>query len=265
MRLDIADISVRIDSRPIVTAAALTAEPGELVALIGPNGSGKSTLLRTVYRALRPTTGVVSLNGEDLWRMPAREAARRRAVVTQHGDLAAEFSVTEVVTTGRTPHKRPLDREKDTDRAVVAQSLERVGMDWAEDRLMSTLSGGERQRVLLARALAQQAPLLVLDEPTNHLDVRAQMDLLDLIRSLGLTLLAALHDLDHAAAYADRVVVLQHGRVVANGPPLEVLTPEFIAQVFGVRAHIGTHPITGRPHIAIAPLQQANPHPIRTS
>lgn len=254
MRLELAGVSAEIDSHPILTGVDLVAAPGEFVALIGPNGSGKSTLLRTIYRALRPKAGVISLDGEDLWRMRARHAARHRAVVTQHGDVDAGFSVTEVVGTGRAPHKGLLDREDDTDRAVVAESLERVDMSWAADRLLSTLSGGERQRVLVARALAQQAPLLVLDEPTNHLDVRAQLGLLDLIGSLGLTLLAALHDLDHAAAYGDQVVVLQHGRVKGCGPPLELLTPEFIAEVFGVRAHVGTHPLTGRPSIAVASL-----------
>ncbi|WP_433324417.1 ABC transporter ATP-binding protein [Spirillospora sp. CA-294931] len=254
MRLSIAGVTARLDGTAIVSDVDLAAEPGDFVGLIGPNGSGKSTLLRTVYRSLRPSGGVVSLDGDDLWRMRAREAARRRAVVTQHGDLGGEFSVAEVVAMGRSPHKGMLDREDASDRAVVAETLKRVGMDWAGSRLFSTLSGGERQRVLLARALAQEAPLLVLDEPTNHLDVRAQLGLLDLIRSLGLTLLAALHDLDHAAAYCDRVVVLAEGRVRAAGPPLEVLTPEFVAEVFGVRAHIGPHPITGRPHIAVASL-----------
>ncbi len=254
MRLDIVGVHVELDSVPILHDVHLTAESGEFVALIGPNGSGKSTLLRTVYRALRPSAGAVHLDGDDLWRMRTREAARRRAVLPQSGDLDAELSVTEVVATGRTPHKRLLDRENDADRATIATALERVNMDWAADRLLSTLSGGERQRVLVARALAQEAPLLVLDEPTNHLDVRARLDLLDLIRELGLTLLAALHDLDHATAYGDRVAVLKEGRVVAAGPPAEVLTPELIEDVFGVRAHIGSHPITGRPHISVASL-----------
>ncbi|GAA2582319.1 ABC transporter ATP-binding protein [Actinomadura fulvescens] len=254
MRLVIEGVTAEIDGTPIVSDVDLVAEPGRFVGLVGPNGSGKSTLLRTVYRALRPTGGVVSLDGADLWRMPARRAARHRAVVTQHGDLTAEFSAAEVVAMGRAPHKGLLDREDAADRAVVTDSLKRVEMAWAADRLFSTLSGGERQRVLLARALAQEAPLLVLDEPTNHLDVRAQLGLLDLIRSLGLTLLTALHDLDHAAAYCDHVVVLKDGAVRAAGPPLEVLTPEFVAEVFGVRAHVGPHPITGRPHIAVASL-----------
>ncbi|MFI7106365.1 ABC transporter ATP-binding protein [Nonomuraea sp. NPDC050227] len=252
MRLDLAGVSASIDARPIVTDVTLSAGPGEFVALVGPNGSGKSTLLRTVYRSLRPSGGVVRLDGDDLWRMRPRHAARRRAVLPQHNPAGEGFSVAEVVAAGRHSHKRALDRESADDRAVVATALERVGMDWAADRLMTTLSGGERQRVLLARALAQEAPLLILDEPGNHLDVGSQLLLLDLIRSLGLTLLAALHDLDQAAAYADRIVVLREGRVAGQGPPLEVLTPAFIEEVFGVLAHVGPHPITGRPHVAVA-------------
>ncbi|WP_067793668.1 ABC transporter ATP-binding protein [Actinomadura formosensis] len=259
MRLDIAGLTAKIDAKPIISDVDLTAEPGQFVGLVGPNGSGKSTLLRTVYRALRPSTGVVSLDGRDLWRMPAKQAARHRAVLTQHGDLGAEFSVGEVVAMGRAPHKGLFDRDDAADRAVIDESLKRVDMLWAADRLFSTLSGGERQRVLVARALAQEAPLLVLDEPTNHLDVRTQLGLLDLIRSLGLTLLAALHDLDHAVAYCDHLVVLQAGRVRAAGAPLEVLTPEFVGEVFGVRAHIGDHPITGRPHIAVASFESPRP------
>ncbi|MFD0690844.1 ABC transporter ATP-binding protein [Actinomadura fibrosa] len=259
MRLDLNGVSARIDGRPIVTDVHLSAGPGEFVALVGPNGSGKSTLLRTVYRSLRPSGGVVHLGGEDLWRMRPRHAARRRAVLPQHGDAGGEFSVAEAVAVGRTAHKRPLDRENAADRAAVTTALERVGMAWAAGRLLSTLSGGERQRVLLARALAQEAPLLVLDEPTNHLDAGAQFTLLELIRSLGLTLLAALHDLDHAASYADRIVVLRDGRVAGHGPPGEVLTPAFIEDVFGVRAHIGPHPITGRPHVALAPPTSPGP------
>ena len=157
---------------------------------------------------------------------------------------------------GRTPHKSLLDRDGHEDRSIVQEALERVGMDWAAGRLFSTLSGGERQRALVARALAQQAPLLVLDEPTNHLDVRAQLDLLELLRELRLTTLAALHDLDQAASYCDRLAVLSQGSLVAAGAPLDVLTPAFLADVFGVSAHIGDHPLTGRPHVSIAPLRR---------
>jgi iron complex transport system ATP-binding protein len=253
MRLVVDGVGVAIDARPIVAEVDLVVEPGELVALVGPNGSGKSTLLRTVYRALRPDGGAVSLDGEDVWRMRARDAARRRAVVTQHQGAHGDFTAAEVVAMGRTPHLGVLQREGRRDRDLVADALHRVGMAWAGRRRFATLSGGERQRVLLARAVAQQAPLVVLDEPTNHLDVRAQLDLLALVRALRVTVLAALHDLDQAAAHADRVAVLGDGRLVAAGPPVEVLTPGLIEDVFGVRAHVGPHPLTGRPHVAVAP------------
>jgi iron complex transport system ATP-binding protein len=252
MRLELSGLHVDIDARPILTDVDFAVAPGELVALVGPNGSGKSTLLRTVYRTLRPSAGAVLLGGDDLWRIRPREAALRRAVLPQHGETGAEFTAAEIVGMGRTPHLRSWQRPGDVDTGIVTDALNRVGLDWAADRLVTTLSGGERQRVLLARALAQQAPLLVLDEPTNHLDVRSQLELLELVRSLGLTLLAALHDLDHAASLADQVVVLRDGRVVAKGPPLDVLTPALIQEVFGVRAHVGIHPLTDRPHIAVA-------------
>jgi iron complex transport system ATP-binding protein len=254
MRLTVAGVSVEIERHRIVSEVDLVVEPGQVVGLIGPNGSGKTTLLRAVYRALRPVSGVISLDADDLWSISARQAARRRALVTQYDGAPVEFSVEEVVAMGRTPHKGMLDRDGADDRSIVHAALERVGMDWAVNRLFSTLSGGERQRTLVARALAQQAPLLVLDEPTNHLDVRAQLELLELVRDLGLTTLAALHDLDQAASYCDRLAVLSQGTLVANGAPLDVLTPTFLADVFGVRAHIGENPLTGRPHISVAPL-----------
>ena len=254
MQLTVAGVSVEIDGTRIVSDVDLVVEPGEIVGLVGPNGSGKTTLLRAVYRALRPVAGVITLDSDDLWSLSAKQAARRRAIVTQHDGAPVEFSVEEVVAMGRMPHKGLLDRDGEADQAIVEAALERAGIAWAAHRLFSTLSGGERQRVLVARALAQEAPLLVLDEPTNHLDVRAQFDLLELLRDLGLTTLAALHDLDHAASYCDQVVVLERGALVASGSPLDVLTPAFLADVFGVSAHVGSHPLTGRPHIAIAPL-----------
>ena len=254
MRLVFDGVGVDLDGHRILADASLTVPPSRVTALVGPNGSGKSTLLRTAFRALRPTTGAVLLGEDDAWRIPARQAARRRAVVTQHQTPAAEFTVREMVAMGRAPHQGLLDREGSGDRAIVADALERVDIAWAADRLFATLSGGERQRVLVARALAQQAPLVILDEPTNHLDVRAQLDLLDLVTGLGVTVLAALHDLDHAAAYADQVAVVHAGRIAAVGAPLDVLTPALIETVFGVHAHIGPHPLTGRPHVAVARL-----------
>jgi iron complex transport system ATP-binding protein len=253
MRVSIDGVHVAIEDKDILSAVSLEVHSGHFHGIVGPNGSGKSTLLRCIYRSLRPSAGAVFLDGDDLWRqLSARSAAKRRAVVTQDSTIDLDFSVRDVVTMGRSPHKGLFDRNDERDDDVITGALEDVEMIWAINRPVATLSGGERQRVLLARALAQQAPVLVLDEPTNHLDVRAQLELLDLVRSLELTTIAALHDLDHAAAICDTISVLDRGHLVTTGPPAEVLTPDLIRDVFGVRAHIGTHPLTGRLHIAVA-------------
>jgi iron complex transport system ATP-binding protein len=248
---------VSIDGHVILDDAALTAESGAVIGLIGPNGSGKSTLLRSIYRAIRPDRGAVLIGQTDVWRLPARKAGRLRAVVAQDQDLHNDFTVQDVVALGRVPHQGLLDRETADDRDIVARALARVGMTWSQSRLFATLSGGERQRVLLARALAQQTPVLLLDEPTNHLDIGAQLELLSLVRSLGLTTICALHDLDHALAYCDELVLLHGGRVAAAGIPADVLTPRRLADVFGVRGAFTTHPLTGRPHLVVAPLDPA--------
>ena len=234
VELDVGEISVSIDGADIVRAVSLGAEPGSFTGLLGPNGSGKSTLLRTVYRSRRPTSGAVLVDGSDVWAVSAQVSAQLTAVVTQESSSDFDFTVREMVAMGRNPHKRLFQRDSAEDQALVSQALHQVGIDRFADRAFATLSGGERQRTLVARCLTQQSPLLVLDEPTNHLDVRAQFELLDLIRSLGVTTVAALHDLDLAARYCDRVVVLDAGRVVASGTPAEVLTSELIAAVFGV-------------------------------
>ena len=251
-RLEFQGVSITIASTRIVSDVSLHIEPGEMVGLVGPNGSGKSTLLRSAYRVLRPTCGAALIGGESVWSMSAREAARRRAIVTQHTVLDAEFSVNEVVAMGRTPQKAMLDRDNRRDHQIVEQALDDAHMRWAGSRSFRSLSGGEQQRVLLARALAQEAGLLILDEPTNHLDVRAQLEVLDLVRNLRMTTLTALHDLDHAVSYCDRVAVMAKGELVAVGVPTDVLTPDLVHDVFGVRAVLDTHPITGRPRIAVA-------------
>lgn len=242
-----------VDGRRILHNAGLDAGPGELVGLVGPNGSGKSTMLRAIYRTLRPDVGLVSLNDADIWSLPGRQVARRIAAVLQESPQSFDFTVADIVAMGRIPHLGAFDRESTVDREIMAQSLAAVGMSDHADRAFAPLSGGEKQRVLVARALAQQATLLVLDEPTNHLDVRYQFEILETVRRLGVTALAALHDLNLAAAYCDRVAVVQGGTVVAFGPPAEVLTPDVVRQVFGVDATVIAHPATGRPHLLLAP------------
>lgn len=237
----------------IVRDVSLHVAPGEFVGLLGPNGSGKSTLLRMVYRVLRPASGHVSVDGRDVWQAGARDNARAMAVLAQENGSEFEMRVRDVVLMGRTPHQSPFARDSEQDLYLVDQALRRMNAQALAERLFSTLSGGEKQRVLMARALAQQAPLLVLDEPTNHLDVRHQFELLNLIRGLGLTTLAALHELPLAAHYCDRLYLLKEGALVARGTPAQVLTPDTIAEVYGVRALVQPSPRTGKPLIEFLP------------
>lgn len=237
----------------IVRDVSLHVAQGELVGLLGPNGSGKSTLLRMIYRILKPASGSVRVRGSDVWQSSARDNARAMAVLAQENTGEFELLVRDVVLMGRTPHQSPFARDSAEDFRIVAQALQRVDAKYLSERMFSTLSGGEKQRVLMARALAQQAPLLVLDEPTNHLDVRHQFELMNLIRSLGLTALAALHELPLAAHYCDRLYLLKDGAIVAQGTPSEVLTPDIIADVYGVRALVRPSPRSGKPLIEFLP------------
>ena len=251
LRLD--GVGVRIGAARLVRDVTVHCEPGSFVGLLGPNGSGKSSLLRSVYRALSPDVGVVLLDDEDLLRRySARQAAQRVAVLAQDPGHDLGFTVAEVVAAGRTPHHGGWARWGSRDHGIVAQAVEAVGLSGHEHRPFGALSGGERQRVLLARALAQQPSVLVLDEPTNHLDIGTQLGLLELVRGLDITVLAALHDLNLAAAYCDQLYVLRDGEIVAHGTPQEIFIPELIADAFGVIAHRVAHPDTGRPHLIFA-------------
>ncbi|GED98555.1 ABC transporter ATP-binding protein [Gordonia crocea] len=238
-------VSVDIDGVSIIADVDIAIPAGSLTAIVGPNGSGKSTLLRALYRACRPSRGTALIGAADVWQMPVRDSARLRAVVTQHHGETADFTVREIVSMGRTPHKRPLEGDTRHDRDIVDAALNRVDMAGFVDRYFQDLSGGERQRVLLARALAQQSPLIILDEPTNHLDVHAQIGLLDILADLEATIVVAVHDLNHALAYSDNVVVMCNGKVVAAGPPETVITPTLLADVFRIEARISRNPLTG--------------------
>ncbi|MFJ8057859.1 ABC transporter ATP-binding protein [Streptomyces sp. NPDC096142] len=242
MRLDIEGVSVDVGAVRLVDDIRLTVDSGAFVGLVGPNGSGKSTLLRCVYRALRPADGAVRLDGDDVHAMEPRAAARRLAALPQESSAEFDFTVAEVVAMGRLPHR---DRTAASDREICAGAMARTGVTHLADRGFLALSGGERQRVLIARALAQQPRVLVLDEPTNHLDIAHQLDVLSLVRGSGPTVLAALHDLNLAAAHCDLLYVISGGRIVASGPPHDVLRPALLAEVFGVRAHPVRHPETG--------------------
>ncbi|MGC9496250.1 ABC transporter ATP-binding protein [Streptomyces sp. WG7] len=247
LRLDA--LSVVTDGRSLVRGLSLEVPDGQVVGLVGPNGSGKSTALRCVYRALRPSSGTVWVGEQDLAGLPPRHSARTVAAMTQDGGVDFDFTVEEVVALGRAPHLRGNQALSARERGLCARAMDQLDIGHLAHRGVLTLSGGERQRVLLARALVQEPKILVLDEPTNHLDVRHQVGLLSLLRDSGLTVLVVLHDLNLAAAACDRLGVLSRGRLVASGAPAEVLTTQLVGDVFGVRASVVAHPLTGDPQL----------------
>jgi iron complex transport system ATP-binding protein len=226
---------------------------GEFVGVLGPNGSGKSTLVKALSRVLRPASGQVRLDGTDLWRMGAREVARRVAVVPQDAPAPFDFTALEVVLMGRSPHLSRLAAEGREDLRIAREAMERTDCWRFARRPITQLSGGERQRVTLARALAQEPRLLLLDEPTSHLDLGYQMETLERLAALnaqsGTTLLAVLHDLNLAAAFCPRLVLLAQGQIVADGAPEEVLAPGRLREVYRVDVLVQPDPVHGRPHV----------------
>ncbi|MET9550270.1 ABC transporter ATP-binding protein [Streptomyces sp. NPDC006627] len=249
MDLRIEGLGVVIDGKSLVRDLSLDAGSGEVVGLVGPNGSGKSTALRCVYRALRPATGTVRVGGDDIAGLSMRRSAQLVAAMTQDGAVELDFTVEEIVALGRAPHQRGNQALSGRERELCVRAMERLDIRHLAKRGVLTLSGGERQRVLLARALVQEPRVLVLDEPTNHLDVRHQIEVLSHLRGAGPTVLVVLHDLNLAAAACDRLGVLSQGSLVAAGTPEEVLTEELVADVFGVKATVVPHPLTGGPQL----------------
>jgi iron complex transport system ATP-binding protein len=245
--LELADFSVDLSGRRIVSDVNLSVADGEFAGLLGPNGSGKSTILKAIYRVNRVASGRVLLDGGDLFALPARDAARRIAVVAQESAVEFALTVWEMVMLGRVPHRRGFESDTDEDRGIVAGALERVGAAGFANRSFHQLSGGEKQRVLIARAIAQQADHLLLDEPTNHLDVRYQVEVLELVRGLGVTVLAALHELSLAALYCDSVHLLSEGRLIEHGLPCDVITASAIKAVYGADVVVVPHPDSGAP------------------
>ncbi|MFP4310771.1 MAG: ABC transporter ATP-binding protein [Nitriliruptoraceae bacterium] len=238
------DLGFAYDRRAVLDGVDLVADGGEVLGLIGPNGSGKTTLLRTLYASLQPQRGGVTLDGEALDGLDPREVARRTAVVVQEEPGELPLTVGEMVLLGRVPHLRTFQRPSRHDHLIAAEALERVGARRFAERPIAELSGGERQRVLIARALVQQASHLLLDEPTNHLDIHYQHAILQLVRSLPVTTVVVLHDLNLAARYCDRLLLLDDGRVAAAGTPEEVLRPDVLEPVYGIgveRTHHGGH------------------------
>lgn len=243
------NVSVSIAGAQIISDIHLNVAAGGFVGIVGPNGSGKSTTLRCLYRALTPASGDVAVNGVSVRAISMRENARQVAALTQDMSLDFDFTAAEVIATGRLPHGASLRGTSRLDRQICARATETADVTALSGRTFGSLSGGERQRVLISRALAQQPHVLVLDEPTNHLDVRHQYSILNSARALGITVIAALHDLNLAAQYCDTIHVMADGNVVLSGSPHEVLTAESVGRWFGIDCHVITHPRSGVPQV----------------
>lgn len=255
MTLTMEQVSAGYGGCQVLHNITLQAEPGGIIGLIGPNGAGKSTLLRAISGALVPDSGTLRLGERDLLRLPAATRAKLVAVVPQLAHMPEGFSVAEVVLMGRAPHLSRFGGESARDRTIARQALVRTDTLALAGRAAHTLSGGEQQRVLIARALAQEPRVLLLDEATAHLDLKHQVTVLSLVRRLaraGMVVLAALHDLNLAAVYAERLALLRDGRLLIFDTPAQVLTPAWLREAYDVEALVSTHPLYGTPLVALA-------------
>ncbi|MGH6761998.1 MAG: ABC transporter ATP-binding protein [Phyllobacterium sp.] len=238
MKLDASNLVWSAGGRKIVDNVSLDVRPGEFLGIIGPNGSGKTSLMALLSGIRQPHSGELRLSGRPMRTYSRPEIARQIALVEQQAETTERITARQAVELGRTPHLSAFTPWSARDDRIVANALAEVGMSGFASRMWHTLSGGERQRLHIARALAQEPHVLLLDEPTNHLDIHHQIGLLELVRSQELTVVAALHDLNHAAMFCDRIGVMQAGKIVALGSPAKILTPQRIQSAFGVSAHV---------------------------
>ena len=229
--------SVKQKKQKILYPLSFELSPGKILGVVGPNGAGKSTLLRLLYRYYKPTTGKVKINGTDIWKLTSRQVACSIATVLQENFSDFSLTVREIVTLGRTPYSKWLSNSNSkNDKKIVQSSIDRLSLNKFENRHLNTLSGGERQRVMIARALAQEPDILILDEPTNHLDIRQQLEILNLLKDLSITVITSLHDLNMARSNCDEILLLKDGCALGFGKPNLILSESNISEAFRVKA-----------------------------
>ncbi|MHC1636318.1 MAG: heme ABC transporter ATP-binding protein [Candidatus Methanospirareceae archaeon] len=265
MTLEIKNVDAYYGSIKVLESIDFSAEHGEFLGIIGPNGSGKTTLLRTISRILKPKIGAILLDGEDVRRFKDKEFWRKFAAVPQETAINFDFSALDIVLMGRNPHLSRFQMESEKDIEIARRSMELTNCWHLAERRISELSGGEKQRVIIARALAQQPKVLLLDEPTSHLDINHQIEIMDLLKRLTveekLIVISAIHDLNLAAQYCDRLILLHKGKIVSIGKPKDVLTPENIKKAFNTDVIVKKHPLTNMCYILTLPHKNPKPDP----
>ena len=238
MNLETKDLKVLLNKNEILKGIDIELGNKEFIGVIGPNGSGKSTLLKCLYRNLSPSSGSIYIDNIEIGKISTRESAKKIGVLAQHNNQSFDFTVLDMVLMGRSPYKKLMDRDTKEDYEIVYEAIDKVNIRHLANRSFNSLSGGEQQRVILARALAQKTKCLILDEPTNHLDIKYQLQLMEIVKDLGIEVIAAIHDLNIAAMYCDKIYVLKNGEIVAYGTPKDVLTKELIKEVYDVDAKV---------------------------
>ena len=246
-------LSWQVKEHSILTDLSFAIAEGEFVGLIGPNGAGKSSLLRCLYRKIQPTQGKVYFNGEPIQDYSSKELAQQIAVVLQEPPSQFEVSIKEVIALGLTPHKPLLSFDNQADHELIQSAAKQVNVQHLLLQSFNSLSGGEKQRVMIARAIVQQPRLLLMDEPTNHLDVHHQIEVLKLARQMNISVIVSIHDLNLAAAFCDRLILLNKGHLIAEGSCEEVLNKKNLTEVFEVDCQLDQHPFHSGPRITFNP------------
>lgn len=265
IKLEMQNVWLGYDRKVVLKDITFQVRPGEMVGLIGPNGCGKSTIIRAISRVISPHSGKIFLDGKGISKIPRQDLARLLGVVPQMPLLPSAFTAFEIVLMGRNPHLGLFQYEGPRELAIAWQAMEKTGTGSLAERRVSELSGGEIQCLLIARVLTQETKVILLDEPTANLDIGRQVEMLDLIKNLCLTnnlaVLAALHDLNLASQYCDRLILINNGQVHAEGKPGEVITPRNIKEVYGAEGCVYVHPVNGLPTVLLNAGNNKHPKP----